>query len=293
MFFHVQSLLLLCLGWASTGRSWESQEGSYNSFTHQVGYCKNQGFDTMSRASSNGPRMFVEGRIMVGVGLSNVQFQDSIVSCGRCLNMTSIENFWALDRSLTTWDYDTPLSGNFVAFVMDRCDDPICTSGFLDFDIYNPARQPTKFGNPRRLQWDFVPCPVGPDDFLELLLCLGPHTCQEGYPKDRPLGFALQAARDSAYFSLYVRNARVPVVQVEMEVVEGEGGLVALRDDAAWQWAHPEHARSLEKNHWTLVLTSIEGVRQATTLAWNEMKLSGPTSAGYRGGIVVTTDIQV
>ena len=143
--------------------------GSYNSFMNQVGYCKLQGYDTVSRNTTGAPPMFMDGRVKFGVGLSDVEFQGRTSSCGRCLNITKIERFFAFNEDLTQWDYTMKMETPFTAFVMDQCKDAVCVSKYLDFDIYNP-RQPVAYGNPWNIEWEFIPCPVE-DDGMELLMC--------------------------------------------------------------------------------------------------------------------------
>lgn len=264
--------------------------GSYNSFTKQVGFCKNQGFDTVSQSTSGGPPVFLDGSVLVGVGLSNVEFQDSTASCGRCIEVTTIQNFWTFDKELTTWAYETPWPSNqtFVAMVMDRCTDPVCTSGYLDFDVYNEI-QPTKHGNPRGIEWTFVPCPISTEP-IELLLCLGPHTCQEHFEEGRTWQEVLEDAVATAYFSVYVRNARVAVSNVGMRV--DEMTVVELRDEQGWQFSGADYASAL-KCAWVFELKSIEGVHRTATVSWTDLDMDQMTSAGYRGGVLIRTSIQV
>ena len=263
-------------------------QGTYNSFIQQVGFCKQQGFDTVSRQTSHAPPVFLDGRVWIGVGLSNVEFQDTTASCGRCLNVSAIENFWTLGDDLTTWDYDTPWPSDrsFLAMVMDRCADPICTSGFLDFDVYD-AHQPTRYGNPHGVVWSFVPCPVG-NDPIELLVCLGPFSCQVDFPEGRMWEEVWQDALRTGYFSMYVRNTRLPVTGVHVHV-EGEEA-VALRDAQGWQFSG---FGTVLDGDWLVKLLSIEGVVRTTTLRWTQYDMTQATSPGYRGGLLLLTDIQV
>jgi hypothetical protein len=151
--------------------------GSYNSFIDQVGFCKQQSFDTKSRSTSSSAGVFQSGRVLFGVGVSHYQFQRSIVSCGRCIEVLSVDRFYQFNDELTEWHYDKPNPGNFKVMVFDECTDPICESGFLDFDVYN-SKQPVAYGNPTNLSWRFVPCPVRDNDKIEFLLCLGYDSCQ-------------------------------------------------------------------------------------------------------------------
>jgi hypothetical protein len=267
----------------------DAGQGSYNSFRQQVGFCKQQGFDTTSRATSRGPSVFVNGNVMIGVGLSNDMFADSISSCGRCLEITHIENFWTFDKALTNYSYDAPWPANasFMAMVMDQCKDAICHDGFLDFDIYCKD-QPTRFGNPQNIEWSFVDCPVGQEP-LELLFCLGPYSCQEGNLDDHTLLQVWDEAKRSAYFSMYIRNARVPVVGVNMVV---EDALVPLADDQGWKWSTPDLASFLAEEIWNFQLTTSEGHAVEALVNWSTLS-NATTSSGYRGGVLYTTNIQV
>ena len=133
--------------------------GSYNSFLKQVGYCKQQSFETVSRSTSFTSSVFHSGKVLFGVGLSHAQFHRSIVSCGRCIEVLSVDRFYQFNKELTAWDYQQPNHGNFTVMVFDECTDPICESGFLDFDVYNEGQPvamaipPTFPGGLYRAQW--------------------------------------------------------------------------------------------------------------------------------------------
>lgn len=267
-------------------------QGSYNSFVQQVGFCKQQGFDTVSRATSQGPFMFLNHHVLIGVGLSNDFFADSISSCGRCLEITGIQNFWTFDENLTNYSYHSPWPANasFIAMVMDQCKDPICRDGFLDFDVYSHD-QPTRFGNPQDIEWAFVDCPVG-NEPVELLLCLGPNSCQESDSEHRSVQQVLEEAAEAAYFTMYIRNARVPVVAVDMILVDG--ARVPLEDNQSWQWSYPESAPFLEQETWTFRFTIMDGKTVEVIVDWSAfLKQDHSTTSGYRGGVIYTTNTQV
>lgn len=181
--------------------------GSYNSFRRQVGFCKLQGFDTVSRSTSSGP---LEETNMIGVGLNQIQFQHNISNCGRCLNITKIDNFPEWNHELTQWDASRPTSLPFTAMVMDECYDPICGDGFLDFDIYH-EKQPVMCGNPRNIEWHFIDCPFRKDD-IELLFCLS-NTCHEDDPSDRSIADILIDA-DPFFWSVHVRRSPIPILSI-------------------------------------------------------------------------------
>lgn len=259
--------------------------GSYNSFRNQVGYCKLQGYDTVSRSTSGAPPMFMDGRIAFGVGLSDVQFQGRTSSCGRCLNITHIENFFRFNDELTEWDYLTNITTPFTAFVMDQCKDAVCTSKYLDFDIYNIG-QPVAHGNPWGLEWEFIPCPVN-NDTMELLVCLGPSTCNVDDAETTSVASLRQQAVDASYWYCHVRNQRMPIVDVWVSFEEG-GTNHRLQDDVGWRWS----SKTPNTSTWTFTFQSEEGAVARFVLDWDTV-VRTTTTPGYRGGIVIPMDIQV
>jgi hypothetical protein len=108
-------------------KNYTSENGG--SFVRQVGFCKAQSFNTVSRTTTDGPSLFTSARVWIGVGLSEEQFGGSIVSCGRCIEVLSIDRFYRFNWELTDWDYDKLVHGPFTAMVLDQCTDPLCTSG--------------------------------------------------------------------------------------------------------------------------------------------------------------------
>lgn len=263
-----------------------NSNATYNSFLQQVGYCKMQGYDTISRSTSVGPKMFMDGRVQFGVGLSEFQFQSHTHSCGQCIEISSIDQFFTFNDQLTQWNYDQPVETPFTVFVMDQCTDDICTPGFLDFDIYSP-HQPVAYGNPVNMTWNFVPCPVE-DDTIELLVCLGSKSCNVQDEEHRPVNSLLMDAIEDGYFYLHIRNARVPIISVELIIDTDTYHLV---DDLGWKWNNYEERHSLV-DPWLLTFHSSEGLERSYTLDWKE-HLIQYTTKGYRGGILVETDIQV
>lgn len=261
-------------------------EASYNSFLQQVGYCKLQGYDTISRNTSMGPKMFLDGRVSFGVGLSETQFGSHVYSCGRCIQISQIDKFFTFNDQLTEWQYDLPMQTPFTVFVMDQCTDPICTSGFLDFDIYNPY-QPVANGNPTNVQWEFVHCPVG-DDPIEFLFCLGPNACNVHDKEGRNVQSLVKDAVDYGYWYMHVRNARTPVTSVIVQLGENQ---FALEDNQGWLWGQYEYSTDLT-SPWKFIIESLEGERREYTIDWNQYAENISTE-GYRGGVVLETDIQV
>jgi hypothetical protein len=157
--------------------------------------------------------MFMDGRISMGVGLSNVQFRDSVSSCGRCLIIHQSDNFASIDYELSSWNVSSEKTNktSHIAMVFDQCADPICTDGFLDFDIYS-VDQPVRYDNPKNVLWEFVACPVLPHESIELLICLST-TCKAQDVTPDTIEHALYAS-SPYYWSLYIRNARLPIKTV-------------------------------------------------------------------------------
>lgn len=265
--------------------------GSYNSFVQQVGYCKMQGYDTLSRSTSMGPPMFLDGRIKFGVGLSDTQFQGSTSSCGRCINITHIANFFSFNNELTSWDYREQIETPFTVFVMDQCKDAICTSKFLDFDIYN-LHQPVAYGNPYSLEWEFVPCPVE-NDTMEILFCLGTASCNVHDDEHQTHDSLLTNAMESGYWYAHIRNARVPITNVSVSFGDRyPQNVFELDDNNGWLWSHYDYREKLGEDLWTIHMLTEDGRQVVASVDWRH-ESTRPSTPGYRGGIVVKTNIQV
>lgn len=256
--------------------------GSYNSFLKQVGYCKLQSFETTSRNTSSAPSIFQSGNILFGVGLSHVQFQHTIVSCGKCIQVLTIDRFYEFNEELTGWNYQKSNHGNFTVMVFDECTDPICKSGFLDFDIYH-EKQPVAYGNPIHLSWQFVPCPVSSNDKIEFLFCLGYESCHEQHPEGRTVGELYHQAIEQNWFTIYPRNFRVAIHSIH---VQGE----ALQDIQSWVWTSLRQ-ELLEDLVWILEWTNDDDTRQSWLLDWTQY-LDQTSTFGYRGGFVIPTTLQ-
>lgn len=192
--------------------------GSYNSFRQQVGFCKLQGFDTVSRSTSTGPLAFQSQHIFMGVGMNQIQFQHDISQCGRCLSVETIKPFPLWNAELTEWTWENSSSSSssssslfpLIMMIMDECQDPICQSGYLDFDIYSTI-QPVNYGNPTFLQWSYIRCPTVWKD-IEFLFCLS-SSCHETDPKTRTVGEVISMA-EPYFWSLFLRNAPLPIYQI-------------------------------------------------------------------------------
>lgn len=254
--------------------------GSYNSFVKQVGYCKQQSFDTVSRSSSHTPDVFQHGKVLFGVGLSHIQFKKSIVSCGRCIHISSIDRFYQFNHELTEWDYEKQVKGNFTVIVFDECTDAICEGGFLDFDIYN-ERQPVAYGNPTDLTWEYVPCPVSPHDKIAFLICLGYNTCQFQNEEGRNVLDLYEEAVKNNWVTVYPRNFRIPITSLKLQ---GQ----PLEDNQSWVW---KASTGLQDESWLFEWINEDGSHQSWILEWPH--IFGQTSTdGYRGGVIIETDVQ-
>lgn len=256
--------------------------GSYNSFLEQVGYCKAQSFETRSRNTSSSPSVFQSGKVLFGVGLSHVQFQHSIVSCGKCIQVITIDRFYSFNNELTQWSYQEPNHGNFTVIVFDECTDPICESGFLDFDIYND-KQPVAYGNPIGLSWQFVPCPVEKDDYIEFLICLGYDACLENNREGQTMEELYSQAISDNWVALYPRNFRISITSVRLQGQD-------LHDNQSWLWITSSSVL-LQEMIWKIEWTNQDKSQQSWLLDWT-FYFDKITSYGYRGGYIFQTQLQ-
>ena len=224
------TFFFLVLYWTyttTTEASPTTQDASYNSMTRQIGYCRMQSFDTRSRSTSGSVPMFLDGRIAFGVGFPSRDAEAmEAFSCGMCLNVTHVENFYSWNPEITEWGKPWDSSSWFLVMVFDECKDPVCQQPFyLDFDIYSET-QPVARGNPYGVQWHIVPCPLAVGETLEYLFCTA-NSCHEQDPiRTTPLTM-------EPYWSLTIRNFRFPLVQVW---VLYQGEWKALRRENAWVW---------------------------------------------------------
>jgi hypothetical protein len=241
---------------------------TYNAFRQQMGYCKLQGFDTVSRSTSGGMASFLDGRVVMGVGLSDAEFNGSITSCGRCIEITTVDNMaplaFELDALVDSWT-EAVNRPPFLAMVMDQCTDPICVSRFLDFDVYLPT-PPVSHGNPGNVEWHFVPCPIV--QTREILFCLSA-ACREDAIEGR---IALQVIQESSpyYWAIY---PRFPVRSISVLVDYGE---IPLRDENGWAY----HGDAMDLSSPFVLRVDNE---------WSiEIHLTDHTTTpGYRGGILI------
>lgn len=209
--------------------TWMVVNATYNSFRQQVGFCKMQGYDTISRESSFGPSLYTSSDVLFGIGMSDNQFDGRL--CGMCVEISHSKNLRnPTNHSLIDFTNDS-FNHSFIAMIFDQCTDPICvdSKGFIDFDVYSKT-PPVWKGNPYDIRWKAVECPVyeknsiTPKHLLEYLICT-PTTCNVN---DTNHGKNLASVWNPYYFSFNVRNSRIPIVSVflndiPMVYVDGVG----------------------------------------------------------------------
>jgi hypothetical protein len=203
-----------------------SKIGTYNNMKLQTGFCKMTGFETVSRNTSDGPPLFTSGRVQFGVGLSHYQFGSTIVpslynntegsmTCGMCINITHIENLPILNNELT--DYDPTNSTKWhIAMIFDQCADPICTSGFLDIDVYADNIFAKSFT--RNIVWHAIDCPIMENEPPQFLLCTV-NTCNSQNEAYKYVS-TFKELFEPTYFYIVVRNLKRPLMCFHMKVNE-------------------------------------------------------------------------
>lgn len=243
---------------------------TYNSFRNQIGYCRMQSYDTVSRSTSLSPPLFADGRVSFGVGLSSINMDGADAQlCGMCLNVTSVKGFYSWNREITEWG--GPSSAPFLAMVMDRCPDKICTENFLDFDIYSPL-QPVSGGNPTDVVWNPTPCPILPGETIEYLLCTRT-TCD--------LEWSGVIPRTIEYWSLTIRNSRIPIREVS--VFRG-GEWIGLRRENGWVWDKGEY--DLDDGLYVRLVDMERKTQEEVVTIPRE------GSNAYHGGIIFSSSLQ-
>lgn len=256
--------------------------GTYNSFRQQPGYCFLQGYDTVSRNSSGifSP-MFLDGRVWSGVGLSNFQFNDSVSSCGACIQIESIQ-MNPFNHELTQWEEDRMDLENQhrIVMVMDQCKDPICESGWLDFDVYSPDFPP----NPIDIKWQFVPCPVADDESIGLLFCPS-NACQRNFTEERTIEEVVRES-DPYFWALYIQNSKYPIRSITIRWEDGETN---LQDANGWMFNSPAPFDFFQPFQALLCTDNNTCLNVDINLQhqWEE-----PTTLGYRGGWIVDSQQQ-
>lgn len=195
---------------------------TFNPFIKQTGFCKLQGFNTISRLTSNSIPSFINGDIVCGVGISSTIFDTnknnnySAPLCNACLNVT-IQNPFLIDNNLNQTNHKSNIfKSNFIAIVMDRCEDEICLNNvnMLDFDIYTSN---ITTGNPKNIEWKFIECPVG-NTSLELLVC-NPNTCNkqnlEVYNESTLFVNTFIDSNDYNFVTILPRNVKYPIDNIK------------------------------------------------------------------------------
>lgn len=251
--------------------------GTYNSFRKQPGFCFLQGYDTKSRSTTGmfSPA-FLDGRIWSGVGLSNAQFNNSVKSCGSCIKVSKIK-INEFDEELTSWSDQNTLEQKRIVVVADQCKDPICTSGWLDFDVYSENFPP----NPTDITWEYVSCPVFPHESIGLLFCPS-EACQRGFRENRTFGEVV--GNSSPYFwSLYAQNLKDPLKSVNIET---EQFSLDLEDTNGWMYRFSEPF-----DFFTPFRTTLCSEKECLDFMVNLSPYSF-TTEGYRGGFVFDTQKQ-
>lgn len=194
---------------------------TYNSFINQTGFCRLQSFWTKSRDTSFGPKIFLDGSVKMGVGLSQRDFID-VSSCGRCIEIKNGTNIPSFNFQLTQWNEQQDILYPFIVMVFDQCTDPICEKNFIDFDIYNEL-QPVSRGNPYNIDWSFIDCPISVGNYIEYLLCIGTFCTKSSSNYKIP--------QFTYYWSITIRNHRVPIQNIYCLVNDT---YVPLRKQNGW-----------------------------------------------------------
>ena len=212
--------------------------GTYNNMKRQNGFCKMTGFNTVSRSTSDGPCLFTSGRVKFGVGLSQFEFGSQFVQsinnvvegsivCGMCINITKISNFPLFNFELNSYE-NINTTESHVAMIFDQCTDPICTSGFLDIDVYDDNIF-TK-SNTYNISWNAIDCPTYDNEKIEFLIC-STNTCNMQDSKYKNVSL-FENLFNKNYFSIVPRNFKSPIKQlcicvdnnyIELPYVSGNG----------------------------------------------------------------------
>ena len=258
------------------------QESSYNSFIGQIGFCRLQSFNTISRSTSDSIPMFMDSRISFGVGLSdeNMKSSNSFL-CGACLNVTRVENFYQWNTEITEWNHEWPSQQSFIVIVMDQCTDEVCKWNYLDFDIYSPT-QPVMYGNPYHVEWSYIPCPIQQGETIEYILCTS-QTCHQQDDASQTVGDVI--GNEVVYWSLTIRNTRIPISQVILHVSPSTS--IPLRLANAWIWDVGTFDLQLGLNI-TMMDQENNSIHDFITMP----PLHEKTSSGYHGGIRIQSTVQ-
>lgn len=274
-----------------------SEIGTYNSLIEQTAYCKMQGFHTNSRISSASPKIFQDGRVTFGVGLSHKQFgklqennkwmdsTEGSLACGMCIEVLHIEKMPEFNKELTNWNYLEGIQTPFIAMVFDQCKDEICKSGFLDFDIYN-KKQPVSFGNIENLKWRAVECPVK-EDKLEYLIC-SQNTCNNSNLK-KEKKFIDVFTRN--WFSIIIRNHRIPILEVFVYNFESQK-YKKLEYKSSIGFVSYNNFQKQNENKIHIKITTYDNKEHFDIIDLNKI-FDENTTEGYNGGMIIEGNIQV
>ena len=265
--------------------------GTYNTMTNQVGFCKMQSFDTISRETSLGPSIFTSGKTTFGVGLSSLYFgnipnEEGRLTCGMCLNITKLENFPIFSDDLTLYEKDTEMETPFTVMVFDQCNDPICQEeGFLDFDIYSdiPSR------NIQFIEWNAIDCPTDEKDKIELLFCTK-DTCNVENMKNFLTNEKTFSDVVYPYFvSLIPRNMKIPIAMIKIwnPSVEMFEEMIYI---SSIGWTFPFLFDKEEKDI-KLLLISYNDIEINITIPMKEL-LNTKILTEYAGGVMYQTKEQ-
>jgi len=270
--------------------------GTYNSLVEQTAYCKMQGIHTNSRISSKSPKMFQDGRVTFGVGLSHKQFgtlqennrwMNSIegsLTCGMCIEVFDIQKMPEFNNELTNWDYFTPKKTPFIAMVFDQCKDEICESGFLDFDIYN-KKQPVSFGNISGIKWRGIECPVQ-EDKLEYLIC-SQNTCNFTEKKQNKF----MNVFTPNWFSIIIRNHRIPILEVFVYHFEHQK-YIKLEYKSSIGFVVSNNFQEQNENKIHIKIITYDNKEHFDIIDLNK-HFDENTIEGYNGGMIIEGNIQV
>lgn len=258
---------------------------TYNSLNKQVAYCKMQGFDTVSRSTSEGPSLYTSSDVWIGVGLSDNQFNGS--TCGMCIQVEKIHNMRGGNNELTIFDDSIP-KVPFIAMVFDECKDPIClTDGFLDFDVHTEV-PPVWKGNPYNVTWIAVECPVYHHDTtvlkhrLEYLIC-NKHSCKY-QDQQNWYGKTFLDIWDPYFFSIIVRNSRVPIVGMRLNNED-----LIYTKGLGWSFSGYYH---MNTKHFNLQLYGSDNSTIVDTFSFVDV-LNLACYQNYHGGVILKSSLQI
>lgn len=260
---------------------------TYNSLRQQVGFCKMQGYDTISRSTSVGPSLFTSGDVQFGIGLSDNQFDGRL--CGMCIEILSGENIRTpLNSSLDVFTNTSITKFPIIAMVFDQCTDPICVKpkSFIDFDVYSET-PPVWRGNPHDLKWRAIECPVSYGHhgnykhFIEYLICT-PSTCNVN-DNSFANASALRDIWNPNYFSLTIRNTRIPIIGVQ------------LNDESldyvnAFGWTFS--GEYIKDREFVIELEAYDGTRLLDIFSFDQVMNLKPLP-NYRGGALLQSNHQI